>query len=143
MTFRSNLNATPSTKLRISYKSFWLKGLNCTSHLNAVPAISKVIRRGMSPLAASLSIFLFFSSFAAAAQINAPGPGCTSSTVEWVCFFNAFLFISPLPPIDELTAYPQTLNTLNQNACMVAAFLLSTCNGGCEYGCLHCVYNSC
>ncbi|KAN0119097.1 hypothetical protein V8E52_004544 [Russula decolorans] len=56
----------------------------------------------MSPLAAPLVTFLFFSGFAAA-QIYAPD---CSLTWEW------------------------TFNSLDQNACTVAAYLMSTCNGG-------------
>jgi len=57
----------------------------------------------MSPLAAPLVTFLFFSGFAAA-QIIAPA--CSLMTWEW------------------------TFNSLDQNACTVAAHLMSTCNGG-------------
>jgi len=56
----------------------------------------------MSPLAAPLATLLFFSGFAAA-QIFAPD---CSLTWEW------------------------SFNSLNQNACTVAAYLMSTCNGG-------------
>jgi hypothetical protein len=82
----------------------------------------------MSPLAAPLVTFLFFSGFAAA-QIYAPD---CSLTWEWVCFLNAFFYL-PLPPVDELTGCSQTFNSLDQNACTVAAYLMSTCNGGSEY----------
>jgi len=57
----------------------------------------------MSPLAVPLVTFLFFSSLAAA-QITAPG--CTSYTYQW------------------------SYNSLNQNACWVAAYMMATCYDG-------------
>ena len=82
----------------------------------------------MSTLAAPLATLLFFFGFAAA-QIYAPD---CSLTWEWVSFLNAFLN-SSLPPVDELTGCSQSFNSLDQNACTVAAYLLATCNGGSEY----------
>ena len=107
-----------------------------TNHLSAVlfllPLVPPLQGHGMAPLAASLATLFFFSGFVTA-QINAPD--CSSSALEWVCFLNSFFFFffSPLPPVDELTGCSQTFNTLDQNACTVAAYLMSTCNGGCEY----------
>jgi hypothetical protein len=92
----------------------------------------------MSPLAAPLATFLFFSGFAAA-QIYAPL--CTVAPAL-VRFLNA-IFYSPLPPVNELTGCSQALNSLGQNPCEVAARLEATCHDGCEYYCLPCVYNSC
>jgi hypothetical protein len=89
---------------------FFIKGSNrsCqTMLLNPVPSSiyfhsSQGFRTPMSLLALLLSSLLFFSGFAAAGIY---APDCSLSW-EW------------------------TFNTLGQNACTVAAFMMSTCSGG-------------
>ncbi|KAF8466494.1 hypothetical protein DFH94DRAFT_781185 [Russula ochroleuca] len=62
----------------------------------------KVVGPPMS-LAVSLASLFFFSSFAVAGIY---APGCSSSSWKW------------------------SFNKLDQNACTVAAYMISTCNGG-------------
>jgi hypothetical protein len=101
--------------------------------LNPVPSSiyfhsSQGFRTPMSLLALLLSSLLFFSGFAAAGIY---APDCSLSW-EWVCicrfpyaFFGCYRCLIRWHCV-------QTFNTLGQNACTVAAFMMSTCSGGCE-----------
>jgi hypothetical protein len=84
----------------------------------------------MSLLTVLLSL-LFFSGFATAGIY---APDCSLSW-EWVCILSFPLCIPwslSLSDSDPLALCVQTFNSLGQNACTVAAFMMSTCSGGCE-----------
>ncbi|KAH9014362.1 hypothetical protein EDB83DRAFT_2321509 [Lactarius deliciosus] len=70
----------------------------------------------ISSLAVLTSLILLAASDLVVAQISAPN--CTLSFAS-VCGF-----------YDGLTADTQSFNTLGQNMCTIAAYLMSTCNGG-------------
>ena len=87
------------------------------------PVTHNATRRQMSLLVPPLASLIFLSGFAVA-QIF--GPNCRSSW-NWVCILS-FLqrILRPLPdPV-------QTYNSLGQDPCTVAAYMLSTCSGGSE-----------
>lgn len=75
----------------------------------------------------TLTILLLFSG-SAVAQIGAPG--CFTAPWGWVWPSLILLFFFAFVRAERLLS--QTFNSLNQNACTVAAYLLSTCNMGCE-----------
>jgi len=82
---------------------------------------------------ATLVASLLFSA-SVIAQINATG--CTLSRVYvWVRRHDVSCRRTFEGPADSLF---QAYNTLNQNPCEVAAYLQSTCNGGCQGSfCVH------
>lgn len=83
------------------------------------------------------SLFFFFGLVAAmpaAPAARAPGgtvyyPACTDSTWSWVCMLSLTYILGRYLICWHCV---QTYNSLNQSPCLVAAALLSTCNGGCE-----------
>jgi len=88
--------------------------------------ISRPLRQMSSPVAL---VALFFFSGSAIAQINATG--CTHSSVYvWVRCHEVSYRRTFEGPADGLV---QAYNSLNQNPCEVAAYLQSTCNGGCQF----------
>jgi hypothetical protein len=78
----------------------------------------------MSLLVVLLVSLSFFSDFAVAAIVS---PVCTNATSAWVCMLSLLLCALLI-----CCHCGQTYNTLNQNPCTIAAYLMSTCNGGCE-----------
>ncbi len=85
----------------------------------------------MSLFAPPLISLLFFSSFAVAG-IYAPDCSTTSAIPGiWVCILSCLQSRLWLLP-DLVAVIVQSFNSLGQNACMVAAFMISTCYGGCE-----------
>ena len=91
----------------------------------------------MSIPAILVALLLF--SVPAIAQINATG--CTLSSVYvWVRHHDVSCRHTRAfkGPADSLV---QAYNSLNQNPCEVAAYLQSTCNGGCQ--CSFCVHKYC
>ena len=96
---------------------------------------SSVVGQEMSPLVAPLASLLLLSGFAAA-QIVAPD---CSLTWGWVCFFFVAVASCRCASAQAGVLFVlQTFNSIDQNACTVAAYLMSTCNGGCECQCLPC-----
>lgn len=95
------------------------------NHLNEAFVISdprKGCQVSMLRLAAPFASLFLFSGFAVGGIY---APDCSTSW-SWVRMLLSFL--SP-----ELCSYcAQSFNSLGQNACTVAAYLMSTCNGGCE-----------
>ena len=97
--------------------------------LNPVPSSStphKVIEHQMSLFAILLASFFFFPGFAVA---GIDAPGCLP-TWEWVrmlsfprCILSYYLIC---------WHHIQTYNSLGQDPCTIAAYLLSTCYGGCQ-----------
>jgi hypothetical protein len=83
----------------------------------------------MSTLVALRLTALLLFSGSALAQIVAPD--CLIVPWGWVCLS---LPLFPINPFCQVLnwAFLQTFNSLNQNACTVAAYLMSTCNQGCE-----------
>src|SRR5258708_1061849 len=89
----------------------------------------------MPLLAAAPLVSLFF--FSGFANAGAVAPPCTLTGWEWVCmlsFLNGFLgpYLTRWHFI-----FVQSYNSLNQNACAVAAFMMATCNAGSESFVLH------
>ena len=80
----------------------------------------------MSLLAAPVVSLLFFSAFGSAAISS---PDCSTSW-EWVRMSFLECIVLRLP--DLMTFGVQSFNSLGQNACTVAAYMMSTCNGGCK-----------
>ena len=79
-------------------------------------------------LGAPLMVFFFFPGFAIA---RISSPDC-SLTWKWVCMLSIPHCMSwPLPGL--MGFFVQSFNSLGQNACTVAAFMMSTCNAGCEF----------
>jgi hypothetical protein len=102
------------------------------AHFHLVTLYPTLSQHQMFSSALLASLFLFFG-LAAAGQIIAPA--CTVPSWSWVCMLS-------LPCIfgRYLICWHcvQTYNSLGQNPCTVAAYLLSTCNQGCElFSCLH------
>jgi hypothetical protein len=78
---------------------------------------------------APLASLFFFPSFAVSAIY---APECSTSW-KWVCFHHAFFGRCLI-----CWHCVQAFNSLGQNPCMVAAYLISTCSGGCEFSSLFC-----
>src|SRR5258707_2461387 len=76
---------------------------------------------------APLVSLFFFSGFAIAAV---QFPACSSTTWQWLCSYQFHItFLGPYLTRWHFV-FVQTYNSLNQNACGVAAFMMSTCNAG-------------
>jgi hypothetical protein len=108
--------------------------MRSTRILPRAPPITRLLPQMLSS-AALVALLLFSGSVIA--QIN--GTGCTHSSVYvWVRRHDVSCQHTFDGPTDSLI---QEYNSLNQNPCEVAAYLQSTCNGGCE--CSFCIYKSC
>ena len=92
------------------------------------PPHAPITRLLLQMLSSAVLVALLLSSGSAIAQIN--GTGCTLSNLYvWVRCRD----VSCQHTFDGLTdGLIQAYNSLNQNPCEVAAYLQSTCNGGCE-----------
>lgn len=115
---------TISLVLQYHQSSYNDNGFWCwPGHVHFPPGLTTHIHPQMSILAALPTLLLLSSS--AIAGISAPN--ClVMSTWNWV---RNYSFPDILSTADGLL---QTFNSLNQNPCLVAAFLQSTCNMGCE-----------
>jgi hypothetical protein len=78
------------------------------------------------PLQMSTSAVLtILSLFSAHVLAQVYSPNCTVSALKWVRLSHSV----SLSFTDRLS---KTFNSIGQNPCTVAAYLLSTCNGGCQ-----------
>src|SRR6266849_8140787 len=74
-----------------------------------------------------LTSLFFFSGFAVAGLV---APDCTATDFQWVRILSFLHSIHWL--LTDLVAFPQSSNSLGQNACTIAAYMFSTCHGGCK-----------
>src|SRR5258708_822852 len=116
--------------------SLSLKGLNQSSDFLSAssvpfcPTTHTAARHQMPLLAVAPLVSLFFFSGFAIAAVQFPA--CSSTTWEWVCSYHFYItFLGPYL-IQWHFVFVQTYNSLGQNACAVRAFMMATCNGGCE-----------